>query len=351
MTTTSPATRAATGKSALTLRQRLNRADVKYSPYVYVAPFFILFGLVGLFPLIYTFVVSLNDWDLLTGAGDWVGFDNYAIELADPWFWNSLFNTFSIFLLSAIPQLIAATFIAAVLDQNLRGKGFWRLSVLLPYVVTPAAVALIFSSIFSEDYGLVNNLLGTLGIDPVLWKHDTFPGHFAIATMVNWRWTGYNALILLAAMQAVPTELYESAALDGAGKFRRFFSITLPSIRPTFIFVLITATIGGLQIFTEPKLFDATRATPGGAYHQFETTTLYIWNMAFNQDRFGRASAIAFILLVIIVLIGLVNYYLSKGIASNETRVSRRRSAKRLERHRAAGRTAVPASIEIQQER
>ncbi|MGN6273820.1 MAG: carbohydrate ABC transporter permease [Protaetiibacter sp.] len=351
MTTTSPAARAAARKSTLTLRQRLNRADVKYSPYAYVAPFFILFGLVGLFPLVYTFVVSLNDWDLLKGAGDWVGFDNYAIELADPWFWNSLFNTFSIFLLSAIPQLIAATFIAAVLDQNLRGKGFWRLSVLLPYVVTPAAVALIFSSIFSEDYGLVNNLLGTLGIDPVLWKHDTFPGHFAIATMVNWRWTGYNALILLAAMQAVPTELYESAALDGAGRFRRFFSITLPSIRPTFVFVLITATIGGLQIFTEPKLFDATRATPGGAYHQFETTTLYIWNMAFNQDRFGRASAIAFILLVIIVLIGLVNYFLSKGIASNETKVSRRRAAKRLERHRAVGRAAVPASIEIQQER
>jgi len=351
MTTTSPATRAAARKSTLTLRQRLNRADVKYSPYAYVAPFFILFGLVGLFPLVYTFVVSLNDWDLLKGAGDWLGFENYAIELADPWFWNSLFNTFSIFLLSAIPQLIAATFIAAVLDQNLRGKGFWRLSVLLPYVVTPAAVALIFSSIFSEDYGLVNNLLGTLGIDPVLWKHDTFPGHFAIATMVNWRWTGYNALILLAAMQAVPTELYESAALDGAGRFRRFFSITLPSIRPTFVFVLITATIGGLQVFTEPKLFDATRATPGGAYHQFETTTLYIWNMAFNQDRFGRASAIAFILLVIIVLIGLVNYFLSKGIASNETKVSRRRAAKRLERHRAVGRTAVPASIEIQQER
>ncbi|GMA90549.1 carbohydrate ABC transporter permease [Homoserinibacter gongjuensis] len=351
MTTTSPATRASTSKSALSLRQRLNRADVKYSPYVYVAPFFILFGLVGLFPLVYTFVVSLNDWDLLKGAGDWVGFDNYAIELADPWFWNSLFNTFSIFLLSAIPQLIAATFIAAVLDQNLRGKSFWRLSVLLPYVVTPAAVALIFSSIFSEQYGLVNNLLGSLGLDPVLWKHDTFPGHFAIATMVNWRWTGYNALILLAAMQAVPTDLYESAALDGAGRIRRFFSITLPSIRPTFIFVLITATIGGLQIFTEPKLFDATRATPGGAYHQFETTTLYIWNMAFNQDRFGRAAAIAFILLVIIVLIGLVNYFLSKGIATNETKVSRRRAAKRLERHRAAGRAAVPASIEIQQER
>ncbi len=348
MTTTSPATRAATRKSTLSLGQRLNRADVKYSPYVYVAPFFILFGLVGLFPLIYTFVVSLNDWDLLKGAGDWIGFDNYVTELTNPWFWNSLGNTFSIFLLSSIPQLIAATFIAAVLDQNLRGKTFWRLSVLLPYVVTPVAVTLIFSSAFSEQYGLINNFLGTLGIDPIMWKHDTFPGHVAIATMVNWRWTGYNALILLAAMQAVPGELYESASIDGAGKFRRFISITLPSIRPTFIFVLITATIGGLQIFTEPKLFDAQSAVPGGPYHQYETTTLYIWNLAFNQDHFGRASAVAFILLIIIVLIGLINYALSKGIATNETRVSKRRTAKRLANYRSA---PPAAAAQIQQER
>jgi len=342
-------THAAPAPPRPTLRQRLNRWDVAYSPYVYVAPFFVLFGLVGLFPLVYTFVVSLNDWDLLKGVGDWVGFQNYAAALTDPWFWNSLFNTFSIFVLSAVPQLVAATFIAAILDQNLRARTFWRLSVLLPYVVTPAAVALIFSSIFSEQYGLVNNLLEAIGLDPVLWKTDTLPGHIAIASMVNWRWTGYNALILLAAMQAVPRDVYESAAIDGAGPFRRFFSITLPGIRPTFVFVLITATIGGLQIFTEPKLFDATRATPGGVYHQFETTTLYLWNMAFNQDRFGRASAIAFILFLVIIAIGLVNYALSRTIATGEARASRRRSARRLARHRArteaAASTAPEASV------
>ncbi|TPW94862.1 sugar ABC transporter permease, partial [Schumannella luteola] len=262
-------------------------------------------------------------------------------------FWNSLRNTFGIFLLSAIPQLIGATFIAAVLDQNLRAQSFWRLSVLLPYIVTPVAVALIFSSLFSEQYGLVNNVLANFGIDPVLWKHDTFAGQFAIATMVNWRWTGYNALILLAAMQAVPTELYESASLDGAGRVRRFFSITLPSIRPTFVFVIITATIGGLQIFTEPKLFDATSAVPGGAYHQYETTTLYIWNLAFNQDHFGRASAVAFMLLIIIVLIGLVNYAITRSIATGETKSAK----KRLGRYRTAERAVTPSAVQIRQER
>ncbi|MBN9171166.1 MAG: sugar ABC transporter permease [Microbacterium sp.] len=318
------------GRPGLTFRQRLSRWDVRYSPYAYVAPFFLLFGLVGLFPLGYTFVVSLNNWNLLTGPGEWVGFKNYAVELADPLFWNSVFNTFSIFLLSAIPQLIAAIVIAAVLDQNLRAKTFWRISVILPYVVTPVAVTLIFSSMFNEKYGLINNLLESFHLPGVLWKTDVLPSHLAIATMVNWRWTGYNALILLAAMQAVPKELHESAAIDGAGAVRRFFSITVPGIRPTIIFVIITATIGGLQIFTEPKLFDAASATPGGAQRQYQTTVLYLWDLAFNRESFGKASAVAWILFLIIVVIGLLNFLLSRSIAGAETRVSRRRTRRRL---------------------
>jgi cellobiose transport system permease protein len=318
-----------------TFRQRLNKWDVKYSPYAYVAPFFILFGLVGLFPLGYTFVVSLNDWNLLTGPGEWVGFGNFAAELTDPFFWNSLFNTVSIFFLSAVPQLIAAVAIAAILDQNLRAKTFWRMSVLIPYVVTPVAVTLIFSSAFSEKYGLINNILEAINIGPVGWKTDVFPSHIAIATMVNWRWTGYNALILLAAMQAVPRDIHESAQLDGAGHFRRFFSITLPSIRPTMIFVIITATIGGLQIFTEPKLFNPTVTTPGGNDRQYQTTVLYLWDLAFNRQSFGKASAVAWLLFLLIVLFGLLNFLISRRIASTEARVIKKRGARALARSRA----------------
>jgi cellobiose transport system permease protein len=327
------------------LANRLSRLDVKASPYLYIAPFFVLFALVGLFPLVYTFVVSLNHWNLLTGPGEWVGFDNFAAELADPFFWNSLFNTVSIFLLSSIPQLIAATFIAAILDQNIRAKTFWRMSILIPYVVTPVAVTLIFSSAFDEKYGLINNLLTMFNVDPVMWKTEVFPSHIAIATMVNWRWTGYNALILLAAMQAVPRDVHESASLDGAGAFRRFFSITLPSIRPTMIFVIITATIGGLQIFTEPKLFNATSATPGGPQRQYQTTVLYLWDVAFNRQNFGKASAIAWMLFVIIVLFGVVNFMISRRIASAEVRVSRRRIARALARHNASKSAALTEGL------
>ncbi|SEA32791.1 carbohydrate ABC transporter permease [Leifsonia sp. 21MFCrub1.1] len=337
-----PPRRGRSPRADLSFRQRLSRFDVKASPYFYIAPFFILFGLVGLFPLVYTFVVSLNNWNLLTGPGEWVGFKNYAAELSDPFFWNSLFNTVSIFLLSAIPQLIAAVFIAAILDQNIRAKTFWRMSVLLPYVVTPVAVTLIFSSAFDEKYGLINNMLQAIGLDPVMWKTQTFPSHVAIASMVNWRWTGYNALILLAAMQAVPRDIHESAALDGAGSFRRFFSITLPSIRPTMIFVIITATIGGLQIFTEPKLFNPSSAVPGGPQRQYQTTVLYLWDMAFNRQNFGKASAIAWLLFLLIVLFGVLNFLISRRIASTENRLHRRRTARRLQ----VSRTLAAASEE-----
>lgn len=327
----------------LPLRSRLSRAEARYSPYVYVAPFFILFAVVGLFPLGYTFVVALNDWNLLTGPGDWVGLANFTRELGDPLFWNSITNTFSIFLISAIPQLIAATAIAAILDQNLRAKTFWRLSVIVPYVVTPVAVTLIFSNMFGERYGLINNVLTQIGMDPVLWKSSTLPSHLAIATMVNWRWTGYNALILLAAMQAVPRELYESAAIDGAGAIRRFFSITLPSIRPTMIFVIITATIGGLQIFTEPKLFDAASSIPGGPRREYQTTVLYLWDLAFNRQQFGRAAAVAWMLFLLIVAIGLINFQLSRSIATADARP--RRPRRRLTRRAAAGRAAASRAV------
>lgn len=304
-------------------RQRLSVWDVKASPYLYISPFFLLFGLVGLFPLVYTFWVSLHDWHLLKGQGEFVGLGNFAAVMGDRFFWNSLGNTFSIFLLSAIPQLIGALFIAAILDQNIRAKTFWRMSILLPYIVTPVAVALIFTNMFNEQHGLINNLLGNLGIDPIMWRTDTFASHVAVATMVNFRWTGYNALILLAAMQAVPRDIYESAAIDGAGAFRRFFSITLPSIRPTMIFVVITSTIGGLQIFAEPRLFDPSYA--GGPQRQFQTTVLYLWEMGFKRMDFGVASAIAWLLFLIIIVVGIVNLTLSRRIASSDGRKTKRR--------------------------
>lgn len=323
---------------------RLSRWDLKLSPYLYISPFFILFAVTGLFPIAFTAVISFMDWDLVRNSGEFIGFDQYAYVLGQPKFWIALRNTFSIFLLSSVPQLLLAIFIAAMLDQNIRAKTFWRMGVLLPYVMAPVAVALIFSNMFGDQYGLVNSILADLGIPKVPWHSDAFASHVAIATMVNFRWTGYNTLILLAAMQAIPRDYYEAAAIDGASKFRQFISITVPSLRPTLIFVIITSTIGGLQIFDEPRMYD--QFGTGGANSQWLTITLYLYDIGWGQWNFGRAAALAWILFLIILAIGVINLLVTRRLVRDEgvrTELSRRerRAAERAARAElAAGRDA-----------
>ena len=308
MTTTQP--------RVISFSQRLSKWDLKFSPYLYISPFFILFAIVGVFPIIFTAVISFMDWDLVRNSGTFVGFDQYVWILEQPHFWTALRNTFSIFLLSTVPQLVLAIFIATMLDRHIRAKTFWRMSTLLPYVVAPVAVGLIFTVIFADKFGIVNTNLQALGFDPIPWHTDPFWSHVAIATMVNYRWTGYNALILLAAMQAINRDYYEAAAIDGAGIFRQFWSITLPSLRPTLIFVVITSTIGGLQIFDEPRVFD--QFGRGGAAQQWLTISLYLYDIGWGQWNFGRAAAMAWILFLIIVTIGLINLAVTRTLLRTE---------------------------------
>lgn len=305
--------------------QGFSKWDVKIAPYLYISPFFLLFILTGIFPIGYTAVISFLDWDLVRGTGEFVGLDQYRYVLAQPEFWIALRNTMSIFLLSTVPQLIAALVIAAVLDRNIRSQTFWRMSVLIPYVMAPVAVALVFGNLFGDRYGLVNTVLTDLGLSAAPWHTDPFFSHVAIATMVNFRWTGYNTLILLAAMQAVPREYYEAATVDGAGHVRKFFSITLPSLRPTLIFVVVTSTIGGLQIFDEPRMFDHTGT--GGPDNQWLTIALYLYNIGWGEWNFGRAAALAWILFFLIMVIGLVNLLITRGFDGWRTRLSRRSSS------------------------
>jgi cellobiose transport system permease protein len=282
----------------LSFGNRLSRWDVKVSPYLYISPFFILFAVVGLFPLVYTGYIALLKFDPILHTGTFVGLDNFAWVFQQHAFWIALRNTLTIFLLSAVPQLVVALALAAVLDSNLKAKTFWRMGVLLPYIVMPVAVALIFSKLFSDDYGLVNHVLGFVGIAPIHWHTDTIPAQIAIATLV-----------------------YEQASIDGAGRFRRFFSITIPQLRPTLIFVIVTATIGGLQIFDEPQLYDSSSTVAGGANQQWLTLTVYLHNVGWYQDgSFGRAAAVAWLLFLLIVLIGLINLAITRRIASNENK-------------------------------
>ncbi|HEY0217543.1 MAG TPA: sugar ABC transporter permease [Cellulomonas sp.] len=308
--------------------QRLSRWDVRLSPYLYVSPFFLLFAVVGLFPLLYTAWVSLHDWHLIGGEGDFVGLANFSTVLGDRLFWIALRNTFSIFLLSSVPQILIAVVLAALLNANLRTRTLWRMGVLLPYVVAPVAVGLIFSKVFADQSGLANALLDLVGVDPVAWHASPLASHVAIATMVNFRWIGYNTLILLAAMQAIPTDVYEAAVLDGAGRIRQFFAVTVPMVRPTMIFVIVTSTIAGLQIFDEPRMFD--QWGQGGSDRQWMTVTMYLYEVGWGaQKSFGRASAIAWLLFLVVIAVGIVNYLLTSRIASQDGQRGTRRARTR----------------------
>lgn len=290
--------------------------DQKASPYAYISPFFILFAAFGLFPMLFTAYVSLTDWNLLQDAHPFIGLENYRFLLTDSFFWNALFNTISIWILSTVPQLFLALWLANLLNTRLRGKTLFRMSVLLPNITSVVAVAVIFSMLFGKDFGLINWTISTLGLDPVNWQSGTLSSHSAISTMVIWRWTGYNTLIYLAAMQVIPHDLYEAATLDGASNRQQFFKITIPMLRPTIIFTVIVSTIGGLQLFAEPLLFGGGGVT-GGSDRQFQTLAVYLYEMGFKNFDFGYASAIAWAMFLIIVVAAGINFLITRRIQSS----------------------------------
>ncbi|MFB6726468.1 carbohydrate ABC transporter permease [Kribbella sp. NPDC056345] len=286
---------------------------MKLAPYFFIAPFFVLFAIFGAFPLVYTGWVSLHDWHLI-GEHTFVGFGNYSTLFADPDFWNALRNTVGIFVLATVPQLMIALATANLLNRKIRARTFFRMGVLIPNVTSVAAVGIVFGQLFARDVGLVNYVVTRLGLDAVDWQANTWSSWIAIAVMVDWRWTGYNTLILLGAMQAIPKDLFESASLDGAKPWQQFWRITVPLLRPTLVFTVIISTIGGLQLFTEPVIFGNGRML-GGTLGQFQTVTMYMYETAFQRFQYGYGAAIAWALFGLIVIFSLVNLLLVRRAA------------------------------------
>ncbi|GAA3137112.1 sugar ABC transporter permease [Planomonospora alba] len=295
----------------------LARFDLRATPYFLVSPYFLLFALFGLFPLVYTAWVSLHDWEL---AGDktFLGIDNYVELIADETFWNAVLNTVGIFVISTIPQLVLALLLANALNKRIRGRLFFRLGVLLPMVTSVVAVAVVFTQLYGRDYGMVNWFLGLFGAEPIEWQNQSWSAWLAISTMIDWRWTGYNAIILLAAMQTIPKDLYEAASLDGASATRQFWQITVPMLRPTLIFVVFVSTIGGLTLFAEPVMFEGSPLMTGGATGQYQTVAMFIVKEAFRDFDMGYASAAAWMLFALILVGILINYSFTRRIGGKK---------------------------------
>lgn len=309
---------------------RLSRFDTRFSPYLYIAPFFLIFGVFGAYPLAYTFWVSLHDWDLLGTDHPFVGAENYTRLLADVDFWHALVNTLGIFVISTVPQLLAALWLANLLNRGLRARTGWRMAVLVPNVTSTAAVAIVFGVLFGREFGMINWLLDLVGMDAIEWKSNRIASWVAISAMVDWRWTGYNALILLAAMQAIPRDLYEAAAIDGASRARQFWSVTVPLLKPTIIFCTIIATIGGLQLFTEPRMFNSgTNPIRGGPLRESQTLTMYMFENAFAPHyNFGYGSAVAWLLFALIAIVAAVNVLILRRLGGGARPSARKGSTR-----------------------
>lgn len=283
----------------------------RVAPYLYIAPFFVIFIIFGLFPLLFTFYVSLFDWNPI-GEQTFIGFANFERLWNDARFWNALVNTFGIFLLSTVPQLLLALFLAHLLNHAaLKWANFFRMALLIPFITSVAATALVFSQIFDKNFGLINWVLGLVGIDPVNFMSTQVGSWIVISSMVFWRWFGYNALLYLAGLQAIPREMYEAASVDGATGWQQFIHLTIPSLRPVIIFTVIMSTIGGLQVFTEPLLASPETGLTCGATRQCQTLSLFLYEQGFGQYEFGYGSAIGVALFVIVVLVSLINFFFS----------------------------------------
>ncbi|MDJ1133316.1 carbohydrate ABC transporter permease [Streptomyces iconiensis] len=295
---------------------RRHRWDARWSPYAFITPFFVFFAAFGLFPLIYTGWASLHRVSLHNPTEmEWSGLHNYTRLLEDEFFWNALGNTFTIGVLSTVPQLLMALGLAHLLHARLRGSAFFRVALLTPYATSVAAATLVFAMLYGRDYGMVNWALELVGVGPVDWEGGSWSSQFAVSSIVIWRWTGYNALIYLAAMQAIPDDLYESAALDGASAWQRFVHVTVPSLRPTILFTVVVSTIGATQLFGEPLLFGGSQT--GGGSHQYQTLGLYLYEQGWFSFHLGRAAAVAWAMFLILIVVGLVYWLIARRLSKS----------------------------------
>lgn len=291
------------------------RKRTALTAYLFISPFFILFAIFGLFPIAFTFYLSFFRWNALSPMR-FVGWENYMFIFEDKTFWTSVLNTFLIGAMGTVPQLIVALLLAVTLNSAvIRFRRFFRTLYFMPTVTSIVAVTLVFSAIFGNN-GMANGLLTELGFDPVPWNSGWWGIKIAIATMIMWRWTGYNTIILLAGLQSIPPELYEAAKIDGAGKGALLFKITLPLLQPFILFVILMSTIGSLQLFTEPFVFTGREGT-GGARVEAITMVIYLYREAFYNTFFGTAAATAVFLFFLTILISVMNVWIANKLNSD----------------------------------
>ena len=293
-------------QAAKQARKKVRRGRVYYRwyvPYLFLLPGLLLYLVWTVYPLFYQLYISFFDWKIIPGqVSEFVGLANYQEAFGDRIFWLAMGNTATYVLITVAGQLIIGLAIAMLVNRVIVGKNFFRAVYYLPVVTSWVVVSFLFQYLFSPDAsGLINfvlvNLLHILP-EPVSWLANSSTAWIAVYSLGIWKGVGWAMVIFLAALQGIPLELYEAAAIDGAGEWRRFTRLTLPLIRRTTIFVLVALIIGGFQVFISVLLI-----TGGGPLHRTEVALTYMFDEAFGNLNFGYGAALSYILTIVIALV------------------------------------------------
>ncbi|WP_036700238.1 carbohydrate ABC transporter permease [Paenibacillus sp. J14] len=280
----------------------MRKSNSEWSGYLFILPWLLGLVLFTVGPMLFSLLLAFSRWDIITGVKsiEWVGLDNFKAIFQDELFYQSLKVTFVFALISVPLYQIFSLFAAMLLNMRTRGMKLFRLIYFMPSVIPAVAVSMMWVMIFNPEYGVLNRALALVGIQGPAWLQDPSYALGALIVMGIWG-IGNTIIIYLSGLQGVPEELYEAAELDGAGRFRRFFSITLPMISPTIFFNLIMGIIGGFQYFTQAFVM-----TNGGPLNSTLFYNLYLYNKAFQDYEMGYASALSWILFVIILVFTLL---------------------------------------------
>lgn len=297
---------------------RWHRFQRRYAPYIFISPFFVLFGIFGIFPTFFSIYLSFQRWNPIQGLGamEFVGWENYTWLFGDPWFWKAMWNTVWLALVSGIPQhLIAIPLAFALVMGARRLRHPLTAAYFLPYITSTVAVAIVFQTIFGTQFGALNQAIGALaswpptawvfsGIQealPVDWLGRARYVKPSIAILVVWKYFGFNLVLYIAGLATISKEYYEAAKVDGASALQRFWHVALPLLRPMIFFAVTLTIIGNLQLFDEPfVLTNISGNRTGGPDEAGLTVAMYLYRTGFEWVDMGTAAAMSWILFVLI---------------------------------------------------
>jgi ABC-type sugar transport system permease subunit len=289
--------------------------------YVFIAPFWIIFLVFSIYPVLLTFYYSFTNYSG-SGEAQVVGLANYKRLLTDTYFVEAFFNTWKIWGVNFALQIGLALILAMIFSDmrmKLKGLAFFRSIFYLPNLITISSVALLFGILLDWQHGSLNMMLLKLGIisDPINWLNEPTTAQLSVSLILTWMWFGHSFIVVMAGVSGISKDYYEAALIDGANRWQTFSKITIPLLKPILLYIMITSLIGGLQLFDLPMLLTDGIGSPDGSLN---TMVLYLYNQAFKYNNYGYAAAVAYGLFVITLIF---SAFIFKGMYGKERKQPR----------------------------